>query len=61
MDWQVARLSQRLGQGAALAPREELHDVLLRWVRLGPLTGPAATALRQRFERAFGAALDRLP
>lgn len=61
MDWQVARLSQRLGQGAALAPREELHDVLLRWVRLGPLTGSAATALRQRFERAFGAALDRLP
>ena len=61
MDWQVARLSQRLGQGSAPAPREELREVLQAWIGLGAFDFPAAAALRERFERAFQAALERLP
>ena len=61
MDWQVGRLSHRLRQGGTTAPREELLDLLVRWVSLGGLVGPAAADLRTRFEGAYAAAVQRLP
>jgi exonuclease SbcC len=61
MDWQVSRLSQRLRQGDTTAPREELLDLLSRWVALGGLPDPAAGDLRARFETAYAAAVQRLP
>ena len=61
MDWQVGRLSQRLRQGDATAPREELLDLLVRWVSLGGLVGPAAADLRARFEKAYVAGVKNLP
>lgn len=61
MDWQVSRLSQRMGRGATPSPREELLDLLVQWVSLGGLTGDGAEALRKRFDAAWHTALERLP
>lgn len=61
MDWQVSRLSQRMGRGAAPSPREELLDLLVQWVSLGGLTGGSADELRTRFDAAWHTAVERLP
>jgi len=60
MDWQVTRLSQRMSQGAAPAPRDELLELLVRWIALGPLP-PEDAGLDARFDRACTAAIGRLP
>lgn len=61
MDWQMSRLSQRMGRGSMPSPREELLNLLEQWVSLGGLLGEHAAVLRERFDGAWRTALERLP
>ena len=54
---QVERLSARLRGDAAMAPADELADLLLRWSALGAV---ADTHLDARFERSVAAVLETL-
>lgn len=54
---QVERLSARLRGGAAMAPADELANLLTRWSALGAAPG---TDLDPRFERTVAAVLETL-